>query len=114
MKFSVGMPTEMFREFDRACKAQNSTHSELVREALRQYFEHNHERLVPKYWKNVQTRAFELYEQSGRKDGHDQEDWRQAERELNGRKGERRRPATIPWSHRERRTGEDRRSALSR
>ena len=30
----------------------------------------------------VRRRAFELYEQRGREDGHDQEDWLQAEAEL--------------------------------
>lgn len=30
----------------------------------------------------IQNRAFELYEQRGREDGHDLEDWLQAESEL--------------------------------
>ena len=30
----------------------------------------------------VRRRAFELYEQRGREDGHDQDDWLQAESEL--------------------------------
>jgi Protein of unknown function (DUF2934) len=30
----------------------------------------------------VRRRAFELYEQRGREDGHDLDDWRQAESEL--------------------------------
>ncbi len=31
----------------------------------------------------IRRRAHELWEQGGRKDGHDTEDWLQAERELN-------------------------------
>jgi hypothetical protein len=30
----------------------------------------------------IERRAYELYEQRGREDGHDWEDWLQAEREL--------------------------------
>jgi hypothetical protein len=33
----------------------------------------------------IQQRAYELYEQRGRTDGHDMEDWLQAEREIKGR-----------------------------
>jgi hypothetical protein len=32
----------------------------------------------------VQQRAYELYEQRGRTDGHDLDDWLQAEREIKG------------------------------
>jgi hypothetical protein len=32
----------------------------------------------------VQRRAYEIYEQRGREDGHDWDDWLQAERELRG------------------------------
>jgi len=32
----------------------------------------------------IQQRAYELYEQRGRTDGHDLEDWLQAEREIKG------------------------------
>jgi hypothetical protein len=32
----------------------------------------------------VQRRAYELYEQRGREDGHDWDDWLQAEHELRG------------------------------
>ena len=35
----------------------------------------------------IQQRAHELYEQRGRTDGHDLEDWLQAEREIKGRLG---------------------------
>jgi len=37
--------------------------------------------------KQIQQRAYELYEQRGRTDGHDLEDWLQAEREIKGRLG---------------------------
>jgi Protein of unknown function (DUF2934) len=33
----------------------------------------------------IRTRAYELYEARGREDGHDQEDWLEAEAELKGR-----------------------------
>lgn len=32
---------------------------------------------------DIARRAYELYETRGREDGHDQEDWLQAERDLN-------------------------------
>jgi Protein of unknown function (DUF2934) len=32
----------------------------------------------------IQQRAYELYEQHGRTDGHDLDDWLQAEREIKG------------------------------
>ena len=32
----------------------------------------------------IQQRAYELYEQRGRADGHDLDDWLQAEREIKG------------------------------
>ena len=32
----------------------------------------------------IQQRAYELYEQRGRTDGHDLDDWLQAEREIKG------------------------------
>jgi hypothetical protein len=34
--------------------------------------------------KQIEQRAFELYERHGRADGHDLEDWLQAEYEING------------------------------
>jgi hypothetical protein len=33
----------------------------------------------------IRTRAYELYEARGREDGHDQEDWIEAEAEITGR-----------------------------
>ena len=33
----------------------------------------------------IQQRAYELYEQRGRTEGHDLDDWLQAEREIKGR-----------------------------
>jgi len=33
----------------------------------------------------IQQRGYELYEQCGRIDGHDSDDWLQAEREIKGR-----------------------------
>jgi hypothetical protein len=36
----------------------------------------------PPYYLEVQVRAYELYEQRGKEDGHDLEDWLQAEAEL--------------------------------
>jgi Protein of unknown function (DUF2934) len=33
---------------------------------------------------DVERRAYELYEQRGREDGHDWDDWLQAEREMRG------------------------------
>ena len=35
----------------------------------------------------IQQRAYELYEQRGRTDGHDLDDWLQAEREIKGTQG---------------------------
>ncbi len=35
----------------------------------------------------VRTRAYELYEARGREDGHDVEDWLEAEAEITGRTG---------------------------
>jgi len=32
----------------------------------------------------IRQRAYELYEKRGRRDGHDEEDWVQAEREVRG------------------------------
>jgi hypothetical protein len=37
--------------------------------------------------KQIQQRAYELYEQRGRTDGHDLEDWLKTEREIKGRLG---------------------------
>jgi hypothetical protein len=34
--------------------------------------------------RQIQQRAYELYEQRGRTDGHDLDDWLQAEREIRG------------------------------
>lgn len=36
-------------------------------------------------WKLIAMKAYELYEQRGRADGHDVEDWLQAEARVNGR-----------------------------
>ncbi len=36
--------------------------------------------------REIRTRAYELYEQRGREDGHDREDWLQAEAELSTQK----------------------------
>jgi hypothetical protein len=36
----------------------------------------------------IQLRAYELYEQRGRTDGHELDDWLQAEREIKGHAGE--------------------------
>lgn len=33
----------------------------------------------------IRTRAYELYEERGREDGHDNEDWLRAEAEITGR-----------------------------
>ncbi len=35
----------------------------------------------------IRARAYELYEKHGRRDGHDQEDWAQAEQEIFGQYG---------------------------
>jgi hypothetical protein len=37
----------------------------------------------------IQQRAYELYEQRGRRDGHELDDWLQAECEIKGHAGER-------------------------
>lgn len=34
----------------------------------------------------IRTRAYELFEQRGREEGHDQEDWLRAEEEITGNK----------------------------
>lgn len=41
----------------------------------------------------VEQRAYELYEQRGREDGFDAQDWLQAEQEITGRPGRARTPA---------------------
>ena len=40
--------------------------------------------LPPLLYEQIQRRAYELYEQRGRQDGHHLEDWFQAQRELLG------------------------------
>ena len=39
----------------------------------------------PSIEQQIQQRAYKLYEQRGRTDGHDLEDWLQAEREISGK-----------------------------
>ena len=38
--------------------------------------------------KRIRVRAYQLYEQRGREDGHDLDDWLQAESEESGRRGQ--------------------------
>jgi len=40
------------------------------------------ESTVPNIEDEIRRRAYELYEQRGREDGHDQEDWLRAEKEV--------------------------------
>lgn len=41
-----------------------------------------HENPVPNIEDEIRRRAYELYEQRGREDGHDVEDWLHAEKEI--------------------------------
>jgi len=41
-----------------------------------------HESPVPNIQDEIRRRAYELYEQRGREDGHDLEDWLRAEKEI--------------------------------
>ena len=49
----------------------------------------------PSEYHDIQTRAYELYEQRGREDGHELEDWLQAEAEINAASSGQQRPRTI-------------------
>lgn len=42
----------------------------------------------PNLEEQIRARAYELYEQRGREDGHEQEDWLTAEREILGTNAE--------------------------
>ncbi len=42
----------------------------------------------PEIEEQIRARAYELYEQRGREDGHEQEDWLIAEREVRGTNAE--------------------------
>jgi hypothetical protein len=113
---TISLPQVMFEELERVCKAENRTHFGLVQEALRQYFDNNRSRVAVPSKPNehrdaIARRAYELWEQHGRQPGHTLEDWLQAERELNKRKGgDQRKSVTEPLPFPDRRK-EDRRAA---
>jgi Arc/MetJ-type ribon-helix-helix transcriptional regulator len=114
--FSISLPEEMLDEIDRVRKEQKCTRSEFVREALRQHIENHHTRQVRLrngYREAIQRRAYELYEMRGRADGHNEEDWQHAEREINRRQGgDRRKIVTGPWPGTEHRRGVERRTVV--
>ena len=97
---TVSLPKDMMDDVERVSKAEKrSSHSELVREALRQYFFNNRSLAQERRtqsdrrteWKPQQRdashdaiskRAYELFLQHGGKDGHARGDWLQAEQEV--------------------------------
>jgi hypothetical protein len=112
----------MFEAFQRACQAENRSRAEVVREALRRYLERegNDRFHVPaSLWRKaaalpwreaVARRAYSIFERRGAPEDREVDDWLQSERELDTRKGERRREAK-PVEGADRRSGEDRRRA---
>jgi len=44
---------------------------------------------VPNVQDEIRRRAYELYEQRGREDGHDMDDWLRAEEEITQKRGRR-------------------------
>jgi hypothetical protein len=49
-----------------------------------------HENPVPNVEDEIRRCAYELYEQGGREDGHDMDDWLRAEEEVTQKRGRRR------------------------
>jgi Arc/MetJ-type ribon-helix-helix transcriptional regulator len=112
VRFSVSLPRPLALELDRVCASQNSNRSELIREALRHFFE-NLKRAVRTgesyFRRQVRERAYDLWERDGRLHGRDPEHWARAEGELNRRSGTDRRMAAVRVRHEDLRTGIDRR-----
>jgi Arc/MetJ-type ribon-helix-helix transcriptional regulator len=96
---TISLPAAMCEEVDRVCKAENrASHSELIREALRQYFANNRssgaerragpDRRVSTpqhrgaFTEAISRRAHDLYLRHGSRDGHARGDWLQAEQEV--------------------------------
>ena len=85
---------------------------ELIREALRHFFENLKRalRTGESYFRGqVRERAYDLWERDGRLHGRHTEHWARAEGELNRRSGTDRRTSAVRVRHEDLRTGIDRR-----
>jgi Arc/MetJ-type ribon-helix-helix transcriptional regulator len=112
VRFSVSLPRPLSLELDRVCTSQNSNRSELIREALRHFFETLKRALrtgESYFRRQVRERAYDLWERDGRLHGRHTDHWTRAEGELNRRSGTDRRTSAVRVRHEDLRTGIDRR-----
>jgi hypothetical protein len=125
---TVSIPQDMFDRLEHVCRAEKCSRSELLIGALRRYLDNadqaagNDRFHLPASlwreaaalpWRNaVERRAYSLFEQRGPQEGHEVEDWIQGERDMDTRKGDRRR-VSRPVEGDDRRTGVDRRQPVA-